>query len=195
MKQALLRRAVDSIEESLAIEVEQDNEIGAAQSYSEIGRLLRKLGELDQAEEQFRKSLQIREPLDLPDVWKDYAGLADVAEARGDTKAAAWAAKRDAKLEELQRLAGGGGGSTALPEQAVQAFLGLAQAVYAVRASGGEVPAEVAEVLAQLTGQGEPLASAGGFLRAVADGGSPAMPVGLPEPLPKIFGGLLEALE
>ncbi len=191
----MLRRAVASIEESLAIELERGDQVGAASSHFQLGKLLRMLGDLSKAEEQLLRSLAIVEPLNLPDIWKDYAQLAEIAEARGDAEAAAaWAAKRDAKLEEVRRLAGGDGGPTVLPEQAAQAFLGLAQAVYAVRASGGELPAEVAEVLAQLAGQGEPLASAGGFLRAVAEGGSPAVPAGLPEPLGKIFQGLLASL-
>ena len=89
---------------------------------------------------------------------------------------------------------GGSGDSAALPQEVAGAFLGLAQTVYAVRASGGELPAEIAEALAHLAGQPEPLASAGVFLRAVAEGGAPAVPSGLPEPLSKIFGGLLASL-
>ncbi len=195
-KEMLLRQAVGSIEESLAIELERKNDLGAAQSYFQIGKLLHMLGDLERAERQLLKGLAIVEPLGLPDVWMDYGELAKVAEARGDAEAAAtWAAKRDAKLEEVQRLAGGGDSPAALPEQAAQALLGLAQAVYAVRTLGGEVPPQVAEVLAQLDEQAEPLASAGGFLRAIAEGGSPAVPSGLPEPLPQIFGGLLASLE
>ncbi len=193
-REVLLRRAVASIEESLAIWLELGDQVHAATSHSQFGILHRMLGDLDRAEEQHRKALEIREPLNLPYVFKDYHGLAEIAEARGDAEAAAaWSAKRDAKREEARRLAGGDG-PAALPEQAAQAFMGLAQAVYATRASGGEVPAEVAEVLAQLAGQDEPLASAGRFLRAVADGGSPAVPGGLPEPLGKLFGGLLASL-
>lgn len=45
-----------------------------------------------------------------------------------------------------------------------------------------------------LEGQAEPLASAGAFLRGVAEGGSLAVPEHLPEPLPQIFRGLLAAL-
>jgi tetratricopeptide (TPR) repeat protein len=192
-RDALLRRAVASIETSLAIKLERNDQVGAASSYFQVGVLHQMLGDLDRAEEQLRKALQIHEPLNLPDVWKTYAILADVAEARGDAEAAAaWAAKRDAKREELRRLAGGG--SATLPEEVTQAFLALAQTVYAARTSGGELPAEIAEVLAQLAGQSEPLASAGSFLRAVAAGGSPPVPSGLPEPLAKIFGGLLASL-
>ncbi len=166
-----------------------------ASSHFQLGVLHQMLGDLDRAEEQLLKGLAIVEPLNLPDVWKDYTELANVAEARGDAEtAAAWAAKRDAKLAEAKRLAGGDGDSAALPQEVAQAFLGLAQAVYATRASGGEMPAEIAEVLAQLAGQPEPLVSAGAFLRAVAEGGSPSVPGGLPEPLPGMFKQLLASL-
>ncbi|MCG8455272.1 MAG: hypothetical protein MI919_03255, partial [Holophagales bacterium] len=154
--------------------------------------LHRLLGNLDQAEKQLTQGLRIIEPLDHPEIWKDYGELAKVAEARGDAKAAAdWTAKRDAKLTELRKLEGGSAG---LPEEAAKAFLGLARAVYAVRTSGEEVPPDMAELLAHLDSQGEPLASAGAFLRSVVEGGSPTVPPGLPEPLPQIFAGLLESL-
>ncbi len=195
-REALLRRAVRSIEESLDIKLKRNDQMAAASSHFQLGVLHRMLGDLDQAEEQLLKGLAIFEPIKVPDLLKVYAQLAEVAEARDDAEAAAmWAAKRDAKREELRRLAGNDGGPTTLPDQATQAFLGLAQAVYAVRAAGGELPVELAEVLAQLDGQDEPLASAGAFLRAVAEGGSPGVPAGLPEPLVKIFRGLSEALE
>ena len=67
------------------------------------------LGDLDLAEEQLLKGLEIRESLNLPDTWKYYANLAEIGEARDDVEAAAaWSAKRDAKLKEVRRLAGGG---------------------------------------------------------------------------------------
>ena len=54
--------------------------------------------------------LAIHEDLDLPDVYKVYGSLAEIARARGDEAAAAkWQAKRDAKVAELKRLRGGGG--------------------------------------------------------------------------------------
>lgn len=195
-RDALLRRAVASIEESLGIELERNNQVGAADSHSQLGILHRMLGDLNQSEEQHLKALQISEPLNLRGVVREYHGLAEIAEARGDAEAAAeWAAKRDSKLKELERLAGGDEASPALPEQAAQAFLGLAQAVYATRTSGGDLPADLTEVLAQLADQPGPLASAGVFLRSVAEGGSPPLPSGLPEPLAKILGGLLASLE
>ena len=49
--------------------------------------------------------MKIREALGLPDVYKDYWTLADIARDRGDAEAVAmWQAKRDAKLAEVERL-------------------------------------------------------------------------------------------
>ncbi len=105
-----LRRAVSLIEESLDIRLRMNDQVNAAYSYSELGRLHRRLGEFDRAEEYLQQGLRIFKPLNLPDVWKNYAHLAEVARARGDTKAAAvWEAKRDAKIAELQRLRRGDG--------------------------------------------------------------------------------------
>jgi tetratricopeptide (TPR) repeat protein len=106
-RETLLRRAVASVEESLAIELKSEDRVGAASSDSQLGVLHRMLGDLDRAEVHLLKSLGVRESLNLPDVWKDYHGLANVAEARGDSEAAAaWQAKCDAKRAELERLRG-----------------------------------------------------------------------------------------
>ena len=190
-----LRRAVASIETSLEIELRRGDQVNAASSYFQLGVLHRKLQDFGRAQEHLLLGLAIVEPLGLPDLWKDYGILAEVAEASGDAEAAAeWKAKRDAKLAEVQQRAGSGR-MGALPEKVAQAFMALAQGVHAIRASGAELPLELGETLAQLKAQPEPLASAGSFLRAVADGGSPPVPASLPEPLPKIFGGLLASLE
>lgn len=194
VRKALLRRAVVSVEESLTIKLKRKDRVAAASSYFQLGVLHLKLCVFDQAEEYLMKSLEVGELLNLPDVWKDYDNLADVAEARGDTEAAAaWQAKRDAKLAELERLRGGGSGG-ALPEEAAQTILALARAVYAARTSGVELAEDAAEVLAQLAGAPEPWPAVAGFLREVAEGGMPAVPEGLPEPLPEILGSLLAAL-
>lgn len=193
----LLRRAVASIEQSLTLHLERKNQVGAAASHFQIGVLHSMLGDLDRAENQLLEGLRISESLKLPAVYKDYNALAKVAEARGDDEAAAmWSAKRDATHAEARvRARGDGGGQVTLSEKAAHAFLGLAQAVHAVRTSEDEMPAEIVEMLAQLAGQSEPLGSAGVFLETFARGGSPTVPAGLPEPLPKILGGLLASLE
>ena len=184
-----------SIKTSLEIRLRRGDQVNAASSYFQLGVLYGKLQDFGKAQEHLLLGLAIVEPLSLPNLWKFYGILAEVAEASGDSDSAAeWKVKRDAKLAEVQRLAGSGG-IRALPEKVAQSFMGLAQTVYATRASGAELPLELGETLAQLKAQPEPLASAGSFLRAVADGGSPPVPAGLPEPLPKIFGGLLASLE
>ena len=193
---ALLERAATATEESLKIKLERGDAPGAAISHFQLGTIFLMLKDLDRAEKLLLKSLEFYEPRRLPDLWKVYAQLSNLANDRGDANTAAeWAAKRDAMLEEVRRRATEGGGPARLPEQAAKAFLALAQTIFSVRAQEGELPPQVAEMLAQLDGQGEPLASASGFLRALAEGGLPAVPSGLPEPLPEIFEGLLEALK
>jgi len=107
---AWLRRAVASVEESLAIDLEMQDQVGAASSYSQLGILHRMLGDLDQAEGHLRQAVRIYEAHNLPDVYKIYGNFALIARARGDAAAAArWQAKREAKVAELQRLRRGEG--------------------------------------------------------------------------------------
>ena len=69
------------------------------------------LADLDAADFHVHATRQIFEDLGLKDVYKLYHTLSQIAEARGDSAAAAeWARKCDAKIEELKRLAGGSGG-------------------------------------------------------------------------------------
>jgi tetratricopeptide (TPR) repeat protein len=104
-RMALLRQAIDSVQHGLAIRLEMHNQVGAASSYVLLGGLHGMLGELDQAEAHLQQALQIDEALNVPEVWKVYAGLAFLARDRGDQEAAArWQAKYDAKLAELERL-------------------------------------------------------------------------------------------
>jgi tetratricopeptide (TPR) repeat protein len=195
-----LRRAVASIQESLAIELDMNSEVGAASSYSQLGVLHGMLQEWDQAEAQLRRALQIREALKHPDVWKVYATLADVTRGRGDAEAAArWQAKRDAKVAEVKRLQRGeGSGATParLPEQVAQLLLELAQACYAARTGGAPLPPDAAEVLAQLREAPAPFPAVASFLDAVAAGQQlPPVPADLPPPLPEILNALTEAVQ
>ncbi|HEY0604301.1 MAG TPA: tetratricopeptide repeat protein, partial [Herpetosiphonaceae bacterium] len=110
---ALLYQAIASVNEGLTIRLDMQDQVRAAESYSQLGRLYQLLGEIDRAEETALQSLKVRESLDLPDVYKDYWILADIAHDRGDAEAAAmWQAKRDAKIAELERLRRGEGLST-----------------------------------------------------------------------------------
>ncbi|HEY0736860.1 MAG TPA: tetratricopeptide repeat protein [Herpetosiphonaceae bacterium] len=110
IRTALLHQAVASVEESLNIDLDRQDQVGIASSYSQLGILHRLLGELDRAEKNMLQSLKIRELLNLPDVYKDYWILADIARDRADTEAAAmWQAKYEAKVAELERLRRGEG--------------------------------------------------------------------------------------
>jgi tetratricopeptide (TPR) repeat protein len=194
-RDAWLRRALASIEESLAIDLERNTQVGAADSYFQLGVLHQMLGDLGAAEKNAQLSLAIVEPLNQPEVWKDYANLAKIAEARGDTAAAAeWAAKRDAKLAELKQRRGGGGDGAGLA-QLTEPLLALARAVYASRASRSDLDPQAAEVVATLCGLPSPLAETGAFLRAVAAGEEPPpLPAELPAELARICEGLREAI-
>ena len=200
---AFLHQAVASVEESLTIGLEMGNQLGAADSYSQLGLLYPLLGDLAQAEENALKSLQIRESLNHPDAYKSYGILANIAEARGDSDVAAqWQAKLEAKWAEIQQLRQGPGageqgraGVGGQEAQLVQAIVELAQAAFNARQSGNVEP-ELAEALARLVAAPAPLGSVGSFLQAVATGEElPPLPPGLPAPFENILVQLVEALE
>jgi tetratricopeptide (TPR) repeat protein len=192
---AWLRRALASIEESLALKLERNDQVGAARSYFQLGVLHQMLGDLDLAERKFREALEIFEPLDHPAAWKVYNQLAEIATARGDVAATAeWAAKRDAKVAELEQRHGGGGDGAGLAQLA-EPLLALAQAVYASRASRSELDPQAAEAVATLCGLPSPLAETGAFLQAVAKGEAPPpLPGELPAELARICEGLKQAI-
>lgn len=199
-RSALLHLAVGSVEEGLLIFLETKDHVSAAASYSQLGVLYTILGELDEAEENLLKGLEIRERLNLPEVYKDYANLADIARARGEEKAAAeWQAKWDAKVEELERLERGGGdteGEAATSADLVQFILALAQAVYAARSAQTALPPEAAEALAQLAEAPPPLGPVGDFLQVLARGEpAPPIPPGLPGEMTEILQKLAESLD
>jgi len=196
---ALLCQAIGSARESLTAWLELGNQVNAAASYSQLGVLYRMTGDLERAEEHLQQGLQIRESLDLPDVYKDYGNLADIAHARGDGEAAArWQAKHDTKLAEVERLRRGGEDqeTRGQGEGGVgQVVLALAQAVYRARGAGGRVPLEVGEALAQLEQVPPPLGAIAPFLRAVGSGQPvPPVPPGLPGELASILQALAQAV-
>ena len=194
-RETWLRRAIGSVKESLAFTLENENQVGVASSYFQLGVLHRMVGELDEAERNLREGLAIDEALNLPDVYKDYSNLAEIARARGDEAAAAeWQAKRDAKLAELKRLRRGDGQGAKVDEELGKFVLALAQAAYQARASGALAP-EVAEALAQMAGAPEPFPALGAFLQKIADREPlPPVPAGLPAELGKIVEALAEAI-
>jgi tetratricopeptide (TPR) repeat protein len=103
--------ALASVEESLRIKKAFGNQPKVAGSLGQLAQVHLRLGNLPAAEHHAHAARQIGESLGLNDVWKDYDTLSEIAAARQDRAAAAnWAQKRDAKLAEIKRLAGGGGG-------------------------------------------------------------------------------------
>jgi hypothetical protein len=196
---ALLREAIASVAESLAIKLELHNQVGTAQSYSQLGILHRMLGELEQAEVYARQGMEIDEALGLPDVYMDYANLAAIARDHGDAEAAdRWQAKHDAKLAELEQLRRGDGAVGPSAEQVRQIreyVLALAEAAYAARTSRSPLPPDAAEALAQLAQAPPPLGAVAPFLKAIADGQpAPPLPVGLPAPVVEVLEALVKGL-
>jgi tetratricopeptide (TPR) repeat protein len=101
---ALLQRAIESIEKSLAIKLDMDNTVGAEASYFQLGILYWKLGEPEQAEKYLLRATNLSESLNLAKVYKNYSVLARFAQSRGDWEAAArWQARCDAKVAELHQ--------------------------------------------------------------------------------------------
>jgi hypothetical protein len=195
---ALLRQAIDSVQQSLAITLQMRNQVDAAQSYAQLGVLQRLLRELDQAETNAKQALQIHEALNLPDVYKDYGNLADIARDRGDQEAAArWQAKRDAKVAEVERLRRGEGAAAAragVSDGLMRALTALAQACYQARAAQTPLPPDATEALARLREAPPPLPVVGSFLQAVAAGGPlPPLPADLPPSLTELLQALVQA--
>ena len=183
------------IEASLDVWREMGDRLHEAASHFQLGILHRLRGDLDRAETEALRSLEIVEPLNQPDLWKDYANLAEIARARGDAPAAAdWQAKADAKRAEVACLAAGQGGPAAPDRQLMDALLALAQSVHQARTQHRAPEPDTAEALAQLAALPAPLGPFGGFLQSLARGEDPPAPPGLPDPLAQLAAALLAAL-
>ncbi|WP_034925324.1 tetratricopeptide repeat protein, partial [Candidatus Accumulibacter vicinus] len=103
--------ALASVEESLRIDPALGNPPDEAGSLGQLAIIHLRLGDLAAAERHAEAAREFHESLGLNDVWRDYNTLSEIAAARQDPAAAAgWAQKRDAKLAEIERLAGGGDG-------------------------------------------------------------------------------------
>jgi hypothetical protein len=191
---ALLRQAVASVEESLAIERQMRNEIGTAASLSQLCVLHRFLGDIETAEHYVRDAMAIRERIHHSDVYKDYANLEEIAQLRGDTGAAAeWRCKKEAKLAELRCLRAGpaGAGQLHLPPDFLQALRAMAQDAHHRRTSGNDPSPEFTEAAAKLATFPAPLPAFAAFLTAVATGAPlPAIPSDLSPELAEILRAL-----
>ena len=184
--------ALDSLEESLGIMESLGRRPNEAAALSGLACIYLDLGDLAAAEQHAHGARQIRESLGLKDVWKDYNTLADIAQARSDTTAAAeWMRQRDAKLEELKRLAGGAGG---LPSQMLQPLKALAIACAQAGLNGDPPGPEEAEALASLDDMPAPLPDFSATLRRLAAGEMPPIPNALPTELRELLAAIMQAV-
>jgi tetratricopeptide (TPR) repeat protein len=181
-----------SVEESRRIFHALEDKPGEADSLGQLARIHLPLGDLATAERHAHESRQIRESLGLTEAWQDYSTLAEIAQARGDVAAAtAWAQKRDASRQEVQRRAGGGGG---LPADVVKALQALAVTCARSGFGASALGADEEESLAQLEQAPAPFPALAGFLRQVAAGQLPPIPAGLPAELPQWLQSLIDTL-
>ncbi len=120
----------------------------------------------------------------LPNQKKNCRALSDIA-------AAGWARKRDAKREELKRLAGGGGG---LPSQMPQALDRLATACAQAGFSGQPLGPAEQEALAKLDSFAAPFPAFSTALRHLAAGQIPTVPTTLPAELQHLLTAILTTI-
>ncbi len=103
-RQALLRQAIDLVEQSLAMKLELQKQVSVEASYFQLGTLYWKLGDYDQAQSHLKEATTISESLNLPQVYKNYSLLAHIAREQQDSEQASyWQSKCDAKVRELKR--------------------------------------------------------------------------------------------
>ena len=184
--------AGQSVEESLRMEHARNNKPGEADSLGQLAQIHLLLGDLDSAERHAHAAREIRESLGLKEAWMDYDTLAEIAQARGDTRAAAeWTQKRDDLHAELERRAGGGGGMDA------QMLRGLQQLAIACAQAGfgdGDLDPGAEETLATLTSYPAPLPDFAAHLRQLAAGQLPPTPASLPAELRQTLDQLAQAI-
>ncbi len=181
-----------SIQESLRIRQALKNEPDEAGSLFHLAQIHLLLGDLDTAERHAHTAREIRESLGLTEAFKDYNTLAEIAQARGDTRAAAeWTQKRDDLRAELERRAGGGGGMNA---QMVRALQQLAIACAQAGFGDGDLGPNEEETLATLTSYPAPLPDFAAHLRQLAAGQLPPTPASLPAELRHILDQLAQAI-
>ncbi len=184
--------ALASVDESLRIKKALGNQPGEASSLFQLARIHLHLGNLAAAEHNAHAARQIRESLGRNDVWKDYNSLSEIAAARDAPAAAAeWAEKRDAKLAEVERLAGGGSG---VPIQMLQALQALTVACARTGFRDQRLAPDAEEALGTLDGYPAPFSLFSAALRQLAAGQIPAIPDALSSELQQILAAIVEAI-
>jgi tetratricopeptide (TPR) repeat protein len=181
-----------SVEENLRIKQAYYNKPGEALALSQLAQIHLRLGDLAAAERHADAARQIHESLALKEAWNDYRTLSEIAQARGDSAAAAeWAQKRDALLEELERRAGGGGD---LPAQMLKALHSLTLACAQAGFGDGTLGPTEEEDLAQLDQGPAPFPDFVAFLRHIAAGQLPPIPNNLPAELRQLLEPVAQAI-
>jgi len=170
-KRRLLTQAIAEERESLALKQQLGQPARIATSQNNLADHLRLAGHLDEAEHQAQQALAMRTRLKHPETWRTLWILGQIAQARGDTAAAADFRRRmEAARAEADQLAG----PPSLPVEAVAALLQVALAareagVALADALRDAVAGDPEAVLAQID-QRDPWLSA--HLRALASGGA-----------------------
>lgn len=180
------------VEESLRISQALNNKPDEAASWGQLAQIHLRLGDLDAAERCAHAAREICESLGLKEAWRTYDILSEVAQARGDTRAAAeWSQKRDHLRAELKRRAGGGGILTAPMLKALQQL-----AVACARSGFGDTELDpgAEEALATLDGNAAPMPDFVACLRQLAAGQLPPIPTSLPAELRQILEPLAQAI-
>lgn len=148
-----MRRAITSVEESLAITMDMQNQLGSAAAYGQMVDCTCCLGETEPAEEYSMQAVTIGESMNLPDVYTYYANLANIARDLCDAESAAqWQAKCQAKWAELQRVRRGESADdpeASTSQQLVKLLADLAQAAYTARTRRATLSPNAAQALAQ----------------------------------------------
>ena len=183
--------ACRSTEESLRIDRALKGRPGEAASLGQLAQIHLLLGDLDAAERHAHAAREIRESLGLKEALPVYNTLAKIAQARGDTRAAAeWAQKRDELRAELKRRAGGGGLSAQMLKSLQQLAIACAQAGF----SDGDLGPSEEEALATLDGYPAPMPDFAAHLRQLAAGQLLPVPDSLPAELRQILEQLDQAI-
>ncbi len=184
--------ACRSIEQSLRNKQARNAKPDEAASLFQLGINYLLLGDLDAADQYAHAAREISESLGLKEAWMAYNTLAEIAQTRGDTRAAAeWAQKRDDLRAELKRRAGGGGG---LPAQMVKALQQLALACAQAGFGDADLDPGAEESLANLDGYPAPMPDFSAHLRQIAAGKFPPIPAALPAELRQILEHLAQAI-
>jgi tetratricopeptide (TPR) repeat protein len=180
-----------SFEERLGIKQTNVNKPDEALALGQLAFTHFLLGDLDAAERHAHAAREIRESLGLKEAVDDYNTLSEIAQARGDARAATeWAQKRDKLHAEIQRRAGDSG----LPAQMLKALQQLAIACAQAGFGGAALDPGTEEALAKLDGSAAPLPDFASHLRHFAAGNLPPVPTSLPAELRQILEQLTQAI-